>query len=127
MSQLIGPGGMGQAGPTSNVWTTPFPHRPGERARDLDGNEYLFVDFTATVYFGMLVSIDSLNRATGLLGTLTEGSRVGVVVGGLASTVSNFHPTSDHGGWVQVYGVHPAVQAGGGPLGSSLFTQYSIS
>lgn len=112
MGQFVGPGGMGQAGPTSNFYTSPFPHAPGERARDREGNEYMFVDFTATVYFGTLVQITSTGQASPLLGTTAIGSRVGVVVGGLATTVSPNHPTSDHGGWVQIYGVHPAVQTG---------------
>ncbi len=110
--KLVGQGGVGQAGPTSNYYTSPFPHALGEKARDTEGNEYLFVDFTSTVYFGTLVLINSLNQATPLLGTAAEGGRVGVVVGGLATTVSPLHPTSDHAGWVQVYGVHPAVQTG---------------
>lgn len=109
MSQLVG-SPQGAAGPTSNVWTTPFPHRPGEKARDTDGNEYLFVDFTATVYYGCLVQINSLHQAAPLLGTASIPYRVGVVMGGEATSAN--HPTSDNGGWVQIYGVHPAVQTG---------------
>ena len=112
MATLVGPGSIAPAGPTSQLWTTPFPHAPGDKSRDRDGNEYLFVDFTATVYFGTLVQINSLYQAAPLLGTANEAYRVGVVMGGLATTVSPDHPTSDNGGWVQVYGVHPAVQTG---------------
>lgn len=112
MAQFVGPGAIVTAGPTSQMFTTPFPHRPGDKARDRDGNEYLFVDFTATVYYGTLVQINLSYQAAPLLGTAAESYRVGVVMSGLASTVSNDHPTSDHGGWVQVYGIHPAVQTG---------------
>ena len=112
MPHLVGQGPTAAAGGTSVFFTTPFPHKPGERARDREGNEYLFVDFTGTVYYGTLVQINSANRAAPLLGTAAEAYRVGVVMGGQASTVSNDHPTSDHAGWVQVYGMHPAVQTG---------------
>lgn len=112
MAHLVGPGAIAAAGPTSQMFTTPFPHRPGDKARDLDGNEYVFVDFTATVYYGTLVQINTSYQAAPLLGTAAEAYRVGVVMSGQASTVSNDHPTSDHGGWVQVYGIHPAVQTG---------------
>lgn len=101
---------MGMAGPTSQMWTTPFPHKPGDKARDTDGNEYVFVDFTATVYYGCLVQITSTYLAAPLLGTSLQPFRVGVVMAGTPS--SDNHPTSNHGGWVQIYGVHPAVQTG---------------
>src|SRR3990167_7922456 len=112
MANLHGQGPITGAGPTSVFYTTPFPHRPGDRARDNNGNEYLFVDFIGTVYYGCLVQIDSSNRAAALLGTANRPYKVGVVMGGTASSVSDAHPTSDHGGWVQIYGVHPAVQTG---------------
>lgn len=96
--------------PTSIFHTTPFPHSPGAKARDKEGNEYIYVDFTATVYFGCLVQINSKWEAAPLLGTANEPYRVGVVMGGRAVSDSGEHPTSNHGGWVQIYGVHPAVQ-----------------
>lgn len=112
MSQLVGPGAIVEAGATSVIFSLPFPHRPGDRAKDSAGNEFLFVDFTATTYYGCLVQIDSLNRAAPLLGTSLEAYRVGVVCSGTPSTISGNHPTSDNAGWVQIYGVHPAVQTG---------------
>ena len=48
--QLTGEPGAFPSQGTSNVFTTPFPLAAGTRARDRDGNEYLFCDFTATVY-----------------------------------------------------------------------------
>jgi hypothetical protein len=108
MAELVGPGAIGAAGATSVIFSTPFPHRPGDKARDRDGNEYVFVDFTATVYYGCVVQINSKYQAAPLLGTANRAYRVGVVCSGTPST--NNHPTSDNGGWVQVYGVHPAVQ-----------------
>ena len=112
MAHLHGQGPVGAGGPTSVFHTTPFPHKPGDRAKDNAGNEYMYVDFLGTVYYGTLVQIDTQNRAAPLLGTANRAYRVGVVMGGTPSTVANAHPTSDHGGWVQIYGVHPAVQTG---------------
>ena len=112
MAELVGQGAIGAAGATSVIFASPFPHRPGDKARDLDGNEYVFVDFTATVYYGCLVQITSSYTAAPLLGTANIPFRVGVVCSGTPSTVAGNHPTSDNAGWVQVYGVHPAVQTG---------------
>jgi hypothetical protein len=112
MAELVGPGAIGEAGATSVIFSTPFPHRPGDRAKDRDGNEYLFVDFTATTYYGCLVQINSVNQAAPLLGTAASSFRVGVVCSGTPSSDAGNHPTSDNGGWVQIYGVHPAVQTG---------------
>lgn len=110
MANMIGQGVVGTAGATSIFHTTPFPHTPGARARDQQGNEYLYVDFTGPVYYGCLVQIDSLNKASALLGTADIAYRVGVVMGGRAVSDDGEHPTSDHAGWVQIYGIHPAVQ-----------------
>jgi hypothetical protein len=112
MAQIIGQGPVAVGDSTSIFHTTPYPHRAGETARDTEGNEYLYVNFTATVYYGCLVQITSVNQAAPLLGTANIPYRVGVVVGGSASSVSDYHPTSDHAGWVQIYGVHPGVQTG---------------
>lgn len=112
MAQLVGPGANLSAGATSVIFSTPFPHKPGDKARDANGNEYLFVDFTATVYYGCLVQIDSNHTAAPLLGTTLRPYRVGVVCSGTPSSDAGNHPTSDNGGWVQIYGVHSAVQTG---------------
>lgn len=110
MANLVGQGQIASAGATSVIFATPFPHKPGDKARDTEGNEYVFVDFTATVYYGCLVQINSLYQAAPLLGTANIPFRVGVVCSGTNSSDSGAHPTSDNGGWVQIYGVHPAVQ-----------------
>ncbi len=101
MSRLVGPGPIGTAGPTSSIYTTPFPHKPGDVARDKYGNEFLFVDFTGSVSGGILVGITDTNLASPLLGTALLAQRVGVAMTGA---------TSDNAGWVQIYGLHPAVQ-----------------
>jgi hypothetical protein len=111
MANLVGPGAFVEAGATSVMFTTPFPHKPGDKARDADGNEFVFVDFTSSTYYGCLVAINSLYEATPLLGTANV-SRVGAVVSGTPSSDAGNYPTSDNGGWVQIFGVHPAVQTG---------------
>lgn len=106
----------GFPGDTSTIFATPFPIQPGTKARDTSGNEYLFVAYQAVTYYGCLVQIDSLNRATPLLGTASKPFRVGVTMaGGTPTTDSNFHivatgASTQQGGWVQIYGVHPTVQ-----------------
>lgn len=110
MSTLLGAGAIGFAGNTSDFYTTPFPHKPGDKGRDKEGNEFLFVDFTATVYYGCVVQITADNLASPLLGTARKPFRVGIVAGGLATTPSGL--TSDHGGWVQIYGLFYAAQTG---------------
>ena len=111
MAQLVGPGLIGAAGPTSATFTTPFPHRPGDKARDKSGNEYVFVYFSAIVYPGTLVLINSEYVATPLVATVTtQKGRVGVVMAGDYTT--NNHPLSASGGWVQIYGLNQAVQTG---------------
>lgn len=97
MAQLIGPGPIGQAGPTSQVFTTPFPHRLGETARDYRGNEYLFVQcVTAIQGEGTLVSITADNQAAPLLHTSLLNARVGVAQKQMLTTEA---------GWVQIYGI----------------------
>lgn len=108
----------GFPGDTSTIFAAPFPIQPGQKARDKDGNEYLFVSFQAVTYYGCLVQINSNNVATPLLGTAAKPFRVGVTMaGGTPTTDNNFHITATgastaQGGWVQIYGVHPTVQTG---------------
>lgn len=114
MSDFIGQGPIGLPGGTSKVYTTPWPLKPGTRARDTDGNEYIFVDFTATLMPGLLVVINELNQATSLL--VGSRGRVGVVMAGA---------TSDNAGWVQIYGLNTTVQTSFasdavGPFGSGV-------
>lgn len=119
MSQLIGPGPIGVAGPTSVVYATPWPHKLGEVARDVEGNEYLFVDFQIAVFPGVLVGINDQNQAHPLLGTAGLPERVGVVI---------TDATSAQAGWVQVYGLHNAVQTGAasGGFASDQTVEYTL-
>jgi len=94
---------MGQAGPTSQTFATPFPHKLGEIARSTDGDEFMFVEFGAAMFTGVLCQINDVYVATPLLGTNLTPARVGVVMTNAVST---------DGGWVQIYGLHNAVQTG---------------
>jgi hypothetical protein len=93
MANLSAQGPIGAAGATSEVFTTPFPHQLGDRARDRAGNEYIFVDFTGTVYGGTPVQIN---------GDFTA-AKVGITGRG-AFGVACSSATSDNAGWVQIYG-----------------------
>lgn len=93
MAQLVGQGPIAAAGATSVVHTTPFPHQPGSRMRDASGNEYVFVDFTGSVYSGVPVAI-SADYTAAQLGTTGRGP-IGVACAAA---------TSDQAGWVQIYG-----------------------
>jgi len=84
----------GFPGGTSNVYTTPFPVRVGQRARGVSGEEYIFVDFAETAYSGMPVLINADFTAS-LLTAASGRGPIGIVVAGA---------TSNNGGWVQVYG-----------------------
>jgi hypothetical protein len=103
MSQLVGPGAILAAGGTSQEFTTPFPHKPGEKARDNEGNEYVFVSYDAAVFPGVLVGISNTYKAHPLLGTALLPERVGIAM---------CAATSVNGGWVQIYGLHNSVQTG---------------
>ena len=97
MAFMIGQGPVGQAGGTSQVFTTPYPHSLGERARDKRGNEYMFCQArTAVAGEGILVSITVDNFVAPLLHTGGLEARVGVAQKQLAV---------DEAGWVQIYGV----------------------
>lgn len=104
MAELTGPMQIFPGG-TSAVWSTsPLPIRVGSKARDLDGNEYLFVSFGGPVSTGEWVTISDLNVATAMLDTSI--GRVGIVVG--------TGPTSNDAGWVQIYGLNIIAQHAAG-------------
>lgn len=98
------------AGGVSDVFTTPYPHPVGTRARDAEGNEYVFVDFTSSVAPEMVVCITSTFTAHALAST--SWGTIGVVpdfakLGQSANTPTmpaSYQWTSDNAGWVQVYG-----------------------
>lgn len=97
MSRLIGAGIVGAAGPTSQVWTTPYPHALGDKARDKDGNEYVFCSADVAVAGdGIVVSISAHNTVAPLLSTSLLAARVGIARQTMAAA---------EGGWVQIYGI----------------------
>ena len=65
----------------------------GSRARDADGNEYVFCNFTASVFGRQPLQVNSDYTATPV--TTTGRGAVGV---------SALGATSDQLGWVQIYG-----------------------
>lgn len=79
--------------PTSEVATTPLPIQLGTFMRDSAGNGYVYVDFTGSVYSGTPVLIKS-DFTAAKIGTTGRG----------AFGVACCAATSDHSGWVQVYG-----------------------
>ena len=101
---------LANAGPSSQTWTTPYPHKPGDKARDKDGNEYVFCNFvTAAAGSGIAVSITPDYTAAPLLGTSLLTGRIGIA----GTTVA-----ANEGGWVQVYGL-AVVQGTEGPSAST--------
>jgi hypothetical protein len=63
----------------------------------------VFVQYDAAVFPGVLVGIGATYKAHPLLGTALLPERVGIAM---------CAATSVNGGWVQVYGLHNAVQTG---------------
>lgn len=97
MANMVGPGPVGTAGPTSAVFTTPYPHALGDRAKDKRGNEYMFVQcVTAVAGEGTLVSITADNLAAPLLHTSLLNARVGI---------AQHQMLVAEAGWVQIYGI----------------------
>ena len=90
---------------TSDVGTTPFPINLGSRMHDSSGNEYIYVDFTATVYGGVTVSISNDGNFQAAALTSAHRGSVGVTMG---------TGTSDNSGWVQIYGFHAGAQLASG-------------
>lgn len=130
MANFIGYGITGLGGGTSCVYTTPFPVALGTRARDTEGNEYMFCDFTGPVSQHQPVVISSAWTAAAV-STTGRGS-VGIVQADVG--------TSDNGGWVLIYGrsmmmivgtetaVSPSID-GNGPttLSTSVPTVFMLS
>jgi len=104
MAQLTGPAQSFPC-PTSAVLrhTSPLPLNLGTRARDADGNEYVWVAFGGPISSGEWVIVTDLHVATALIHASV--GRVGIVVG--------TGPTSDDCGWIQVYGLNTIAQTSG--------------
>lgn len=80
--------------PTSDVVGTSIrPIQVGTTARDSAGNEYVYVDFTGTVYAGTPVQINA-DFTAAKVGTTGRG----------AFGIACAEATSDQSGWVQIYG-----------------------
>ena len=94
MAELTGQGPIAAGSATSvAVATSASPFRKGSRMRDASGNEYVWVDFTSSVYGELPVAIAS-DYTAGALGTTGRGM-IGIACGA---------GTSDESGWVQIYG-----------------------
>lgn len=103
MAELSAQGPIAHHGATSVIDTSAY-NKLGTRALDVDGNEFVYVDFQQSFLAGEWAAFDSSYAATQL--TSTSRGWVGVVVG----TVS----ASDRFGWVMVRGVHTAAWATSG-------------
>ena len=75
------------------VATSVAPYKKGQRGRDSDGNEYLWVEFTGTVNPEQPVAIASDFTAAAL--AVTGRGAIGIAQG---------LGTSNDSGWVQIYG-----------------------
>ena len=101
MAELTGHAGVFPGG-TSNVYSTsPLPISVGTRAKDVAGNEYVFVSFGAAVSPGVWVIINDLHVGTPI-DDISGPGRVGIVMG--------TSPTSNDAGWVQIYGLNIIAQ-----------------
>jgi hypothetical protein len=103
MAELAAQGPIAHSGATSVVDSTQA-IKFGQRGVDVDGNEYVYVDFQQALGAGEWVAFDHAYAATRL--TATSKGFVGVVIG----TVS----ASDRFGWVQVRGVNTFAWASSG-------------
>lgn len=103
MAELSGQGPVAHSGATSVIDSTQA-IKFGSRGVDVDGNEYVYVDFQQALAIGEWVSFDHNYAATRI--TSTSRGYVGIVVG----TVS----ASDRFGWVQVRGVNTFAWASSG-------------
>ena len=103
MAELSGVGPTLHSGATSVVDDTQV-GKFGRRGFDLDGNEYIYVDFQQALQAGEFVVINK-DYAASRLAASSRGP-IGVVIG----TVS----ASDRFGWVQIRGVHTSAWATSG-------------
>jgi hypothetical protein len=97
MAQLSG--AMGYPGPTSEVSIASSSQPPkiafGTTAKDISGNEYVYVDFQTAFAIGELVYINPNGWTADEIAATTRGA-LGLVVSTVAS--------SDLAGWVQIKG-----------------------
>ena len=103
MAELSAQGPVIHTGATTVVDSTQA-QKLGMRAYDVDGNEYVYVDFQESFIAGEWACFDNAYLATQL--TATSRGFVGVVIGVVSA--------SDRFGWVQVRGVHTSAWATSG-------------
>lgn len=117
MATLQGPTVVFSGG-VSESYTTPFPHALGTKARDAEGNEYVFCSTGAetTVCPEQVVVIGS-NWNVVAIGAAGAQGPVGVVADyakrGLTSAFSSAYAAAT-GIWVQIYGRAYIMYGGGG-------------
>ena len=117
MSTLQGPTNS-FAGGTSAIFTTPFPHALGTKARDAQGNEYVFCSTGAatTVCPEQVVLINSDWTVTPIGAAGGQGP-IGVVPDyqkhGLTSALVSGYPAGT-GLWIQIFGRAYIMYGGGG-------------
>ena len=104
MAELSGQGPVIHSGATSIVDSSISVSKLGTRGVDVDGNEWVYVDFQQALAIGEWVVFDHTYAATRI--TNTSRGFVGVV----GATVS----ASDRFGWVQVRGVNTFAWASSG-------------
>jgi hypothetical protein len=104
MAELTGQGAIVQHGATSLVDTVAG-NKLGTHAFDVDGNEYVYVDFQHSMLPGEWAVFNGSTFAASKTAATSLGF-VGVVVG----TVS----ASDRYGWVQIRGYHSAAAISSG-------------
>ncbi len=104
MAELSGQGPIIQHGATTVVDSTAM-NKLGVHAFDVDGNEYIYVDFQESMLPGEWCVFNGSTFAASQIAATSIGF-VGVVVG----TVS----ASDRFGWVQIRGYHAAAAISSG-------------
>lgn len=111
MPELSGQGPIAHSGATSSVdvnsVASPAPIKFGMKGYDVDGNEYIYVDFQESFANGEWVAFIGDYKAS-QLGTSSVG-----FVGLVQATVS----ASDRAGWVMVRGVSSTALATSGSSG----------
>ena len=116
MSTLQG-GTQSFAGGTSDVYTTPYPHAPGTKARDSAGNEYVFCTTAGATSAPEMVVLIGADFSITPIGAAGGQGAIGVVVDyakqGLTSARVSGYPTGT-GLWVQIYGRAFIMYGGGG-------------
>lgn len=93
MANLTGAAGAAPHGTSDVQSVSPPPIQLGTRMRDSSGNEYVYVDFTGTVYNGTPVQINADFTA----------AKVGITGRG-SFGVACCQASSNDTGWVQIYG-----------------------